>query len=74
MSYSFSNLIAPPSGKAAQFFYLTKELCHKQVSRVWWRYLIPFKSYSYLSKIGPASFEHFYAPLQTWVEISTFFR
>ncbi len=39
-----------------------------------WRFVIPFKRYNYLSEIDPASYEIFYAPLQTWVEISTFFN
>ncbi len=28
------------------FFYLTKDWAHTHVYRVWWRYLIPFKSYA----------------------------
>ncbi len=74
MRYSFPNLIAPPSGESGHFFLFDQKKCHTHVPWVWWRYVIPFKSYNYLSEIGPASYERFYAPLQTWVEISTFFR
>ncbi len=55
----FSNLIAPPSGESGQFFLFDQKQCHTHVSWVWWRYLIPFKSYSCLSEIGPASFKLF---------------
>ncbi len=51
--YSFPNLIAPPSGKSGQFFLFDQKQCHTHVSWVWWRYLIPFKSYSCLSKLAP---------------------
>ncbi len=57
-----------------RFFFIwpKKNVMHTFFFGVWWRYLIPFKSYSYLSKIDPASFKRFFVPLQTWVEISTF--
>ncbi len=45
-----------------KFFNLTKNQCHTHVSWVWWRYLIPFKSYSYLSEIDPA-FSNIFTPL-----------
>ncbi len=55
------------------FIWPKKNVMHTFFFGVWWRYLIPFKSYSYLSKIDPASFKSFFVPLQTWVEISTFY-
>ncbi len=48
------NLIVPPSVSAAHFFVLTKDWDHTYVNRVWWRYLIPFRSH--FSKRGPTSY------------------
>ncbi len=56
MRYSFHNLIAPPSGESGQFFYLTKKMSYTCVLSLV-KISLPFKSYSYLSEIGPASFE-----------------
>ncbi len=71
--YSFPIIIAPPSGKAAQFFLFDQKYVIIS-SRVWWRYLIPFKSYSSLSKIGPASFDCFYAPFKRESKFQLFFN
>ncbi len=38
--YVFFCLIAPPSGRAAHFFLLTKDWAYTHVYRVWWWYLI----------------------------------
>ncbi len=74
MRYSFSqSYSATKCVNLGNFFNLTKKQCHTHVSWVWWRYLFRSRVYSYLSEIGPASFEHFYAPFRKWVEIFTFF-
>ncbi len=65
MRYSFPNLIAPPSGESGQFFLFDQKTMSYTRALSLVKICHSVQSYNYLSEIGPASYERFYAPLQT---------